>query len=163
MNVFLKSGADNTIGHDENLWRMISSSTSCKPFLFVEKDGDDKPIITWGTFYNKKSVVTGGAPAGLASFIITSTVGTAIRQMSEASGIYRYFYMTKDSVGGFKFATENPRIARTAIDSYEIEQNNKKVKYKLKAYSTWGSDVIGIYQKNRGKGLELVRFNNLYP
>ncbi|MCW5910338.1 MAG: hypothetical protein KIT62_04650 [Cyclobacteriaceae bacterium] len=140
----------------DNLYKMIRADAT--PGLYVERDKQNRIILTWGSYFNDKGAIAPmrATPAG----IVTAVVGTAMIQAMDGPGINRYFYLEGNSENNFKFCESEMGIMRSEIDSFEISQEQKGIKYSIKYYIQGPSGYFGIYKAKENDALQLISFPN---
>jgi hypothetical protein len=153
-----REGKARRVSSTESILGMMRSSEMCLPSVMIEKDSKGEAVLTWGTYFDDNGM---SAPVGVnpVAALSAMVVGTIIRQSMEGPGISRYFYLSNLLGNRFAFPEREPDLLRVKIDTYEIEQQKKDIRFKYKAYVEWESGVAGIYQDAQNKKLILVKFN----
>ncbi len=154
-----RTGGTNFVSRDENLFDLIKTTNSCKPFVYVEKDLNGVPVLSWGNYYDRKGAIAPVFGPTAAIQLAVAAIGTAVVQSMDGPGISSYFYLT-ESENGYSYSNEHKGIIRNLIDTYELDQASKKIKFDLKGYCKFGDEAIGIYKEKKSKSFQLVKFRN---
>lgn len=131
------------------------------PFVTAARDSvGEKFILLCGT--NKNVKVRG--PIGLTpAALITSIIMTTVKQLSDNSGLSKYFYFYGNAKEGFEFHTEDPlKGVQTQIDTFELTTTSDKSKFRYKAIASHQSEhgIIGIYEDKVENDIKVVEFTH---
>lgn len=158
-NLIFREGRAHRVSLDGTVYSMMKVSDLMKAALVVEKTDQDNIAVTWGAYHDDNGVMSpvgvGVSPLlGMATMI----AGTIVKQSMDGPGISRYFYLSGRPKDGFRLPGNESGITRAKIDSYEISQGEREIRFKYKAYLKLGADKAGLYYDQTSKKLLLVRF-----
>lgn len=154
---YLRLGKTSRINQKENVLKMMKIANATEPaiLVFPGKDSCDLTIL-WGAYLEEKGIGGFAGTNPLAS-IAYFAISTAIDQLTEPSGLSRYFYIRSDCTQSFAFGNGNKSL-RQLIDDYEIDLEKKKTIYTSKGYREYNNGILGFYFDSRAGRLTIVKF-----
>lgn len=131
------------------------------PFLQVSENEFDEHTVTFGTYYNPTGGIGsfgGGSNLMLSLMLFAAT--TAIRQVGDGPGESKYFYLRGKPEQTFNVTDEkSDSILRNRIDRFEIDEQDKEIRFDFKNYFQVGNSVLAVYKTKKEKSLRLVLFD----
>jgi hypothetical protein len=125
--------------------------------LIVDSLSGAEKFLTVGHYGDHMIAVIG--PASVAGLIVTAA-SLIVREVAEGpiSTVYSYYRGSMDK--GFTASYKSPFV-RKVMDDYEYRQLISGVRYDYRGYLDLPGATCAIYQKDKSKTIQILRFKNL--